>query len=328
MSNNNIPKILSVSDLQVQFPSEEGAVDVLRGVTFDVKQGEFFSIVGETGCGKTMTGLSVLRLIPPPGRITNGHIIFHGEDLLKKNQDEMQKIRGARISMILQDPSTSLNPVFTIGYQISKVISRHLKLNKKQTKRRGFSLLKDVGLPDPEEVYLSYPHQLSGGMQQRAMIAIALAAEPELIIADEPTTALDVTIQAQILELIIRLQQEHNISILLISHNLGVVAETSQRVAVLYSGSVVEIANAEQLFSQPQHPYSMGLLAALPSIERDEGELPYIPGNVPSGHEDIKGCSFAPRCSYVMEHCWHNPPPLYTIDDQHKAACFLCKGDA
>ena len=309
----------------VKFPTDRGDVHALRGVSFDVEQGEFFSLVGETGCGKTVTGLSILGLVPPPGKITSGEIIFEGEDLLKKSQADMQVIRGSRISMIFQDPSTSLNPVFTVGNQISRVISQHLKLDKKLTKERGISLLNDVGLPDPEEVFESYPHQLSGGMQQRAMIAMALAGEPILLIADEPTTALDVTIQAQILELILRLQQEHDISILLISHNLGIVAETSQRVAVLYAGSVVEIASAEQLFGHPKHPYTLGLLAALPSSEKGEQDLQYIPGNVPSGLEIVSGCPFAPRCSYVMDHCWTSPPPLFSIEEGHKAACYLCE---
>jgi peptide/nickel transport system ATP-binding protein len=324
VSEQNHPPILSVADLKVQFPTDRGVVHALRGVSFDVKQGEFFSIVGETGCGKTMTGLSVLGLIPPPGRITDGEIIFEGESLLKKSPAEMRAIRGSRISMIFQDPSTSLNPVFTVGNQISRVISRHLKLNKKQTHERGISLLNDVGLPDPDEVYERYPHQLSGGMQQRAMIAMALAAEPVLLIADEPTTALDVTIQAQILELIVKLQHEHDISILLISHNLGVVAETSNRVAVLYAGSVVEIATVEQLFSQPRHPYTLGLLSALPSSEKGEHELKFIPGNVPSGLETMSGCRFAPRCSFVMERCLTSSPPLYIVEDGHQAACYLC----
>lgn len=328
MSGKNNSPLLSVSDLKVQFPTDRGVVHALRGVSFDVKQGEFFSIVGETGCGKTMTGLSVLGLIPPPGRITDGEIIFEGEPLLKKSPTEMRAIRGSRISMIFQDPSTSLNPVFTVGNQISRVISQHLKLNRRQTRERGINLLNDVGLPDPQEVYESYPHQLSGGMQQRAMIAMALAAEPDLLIADEPTTALDVTIQAQILELIIKLQQEHDISILLISHNLGVVAETSNRVAVLYAGSVVEIARVEQLFSQPRHPYTMGLLAALPSAEKEDQGLLFIPGNVPSGIEEMPGCAFAPRCSFVMDQCWKNAPPLFDVEKGHNAACFLCEEDS
>ena len=324
ISEPNQP-ILSINDLMVKFPTDHGDVHALRGVSFDVKQGEFFSLVGETGCGKTMTGLSVLGLVPRPGRITNGEIIFEGEDLLKKTSSEMQAIRGSRISMIFQDPSTSLNPVFTVGNQISRVISHHLNIDKKQTREWGISLLNDVGLPDPEEVFESYPHQLSGGMQQRAMIANALAAEPKLLIADEPTTALDVTIQAQILELILMLQEKRGISIFMISHNLGVVAETSQRVAVLYAGRVVEIALAEQLFSQPRHPYTLGLLAALPSSEKEELELQFIPGNVPSGKEIVTGCSFAPRCSYVMEKCWKNSPPLFFIEDGHEAACYLCE---
>lgn len=317
--------LLRVENLHIQFPTIRGRVHAVQGVSFTVQQGEILGLVGETGCGKTMTGLSILRLVPPPGQITAGEIHFDGYNLLTKSQPEMRAIRGRQIAMIFQDPSTSLNPVFTIGNQIGRVISHHLKCSRGERERRVLDLLADVGLPEPEQIARSYSHQLSGGMQQRAVIAMALAAEPRLLIADEPTTALDVTIQAQILELLVELQSKRGISIILIAHNLGVVAEICQRVAVLYAGRVAEIASANALFECPQHPYTQKLLQALPTPERGGQVLQSIPGEVPSGLNPEAGCSFAPRCAYVIDRCRRERPPQYAATPAHQVACYLCE---
>lgn len=315
--------LLVIEDLHVEFPSEHGTVHALRGVSLNLERGEVLGLVGETGCGKSVTGFSVLRLVPPPGRITAGRVRFDGRDLLACSEAEMRAVRGRRIAMIFQDPGTSLNPVFSNGGQILNVIDRHLSLSRKEAHRHALELLTAVGLPDPEAIFHGYPHQLSGGMQQRVMIAMALAANPELLIADEPTTALDVTIQAQILDLLLELQQQREIAVMLITHNLGVVAETCNRVVVLYAGRVVEESPAREFFHHPQHPYSQGLLVALPRLNDHGRSLEPIPGNVPSGLGFAPGCAFAPRCPFVMDRCKHESPPMLEVSPGHRAACYL-----
>jgi peptide/nickel transport system ATP-binding protein len=315
--------LVEIKDLHVHFFTESGVVSALRGVNLAVDKGEMVGLVGETGCGKSVTGLALLGLIPPPGRIVRGHILLDGEDLADKSPEEMRRIRGRRIGAVFQDPSAALNPVFTIGEQLEMALRTHLTLSKSETNARVKDLLADVGLSEVDRVVDSYPHRLSGGMQQRAMIALALACDPDVLIADEPTTALDVTIQSQILELLVDLQQRRDISVLLITHDLGVVAETSQRVAVLYAGRVVEEGPTDVVLSDPKHPYTQGVLGALPSPERRGQGLVAIPGTVPSGLDEIKGCSFAPRCPYVMDHCPHVDPPPFDVGPQQHAECLL-----
>jgi oligopeptide/dipeptide ABC transporter ATP-binding protein len=315
--------LLEVEDLHVQFFTEQGTVHAVRGVSLRLERGETMGLVGETGCGKSVTGLSILKMVPLPGVIVGGRVLFKGEDLLTRSDAEMRAIRGRHITMIFQDPSTSLNPLFTVEQQMTAVLKEHLKLGHAAVRQRMLGLLSDVGLPNPQETARCYPHHLSGGMQQRVMIAMALSTDPEILIADEPTTALDVTIQAQILELLLALQQTRNISILLITHNLGIVAETCQRVAVLYAGQVVEEAAVQDLFAQPGHPYTRGLLAALPRPGDQDQALQVIPGRVPSGLEVPPGCAFAPRCAQVMDRCQASPPPMLHLSDQHRAACYL-----
>jgi oligopeptide/dipeptide ABC transporter ATP-binding protein len=317
------PPLLVVEDLQVAFRTPRGDVHALRGVSFSIERGVIFGLVGESGCGKSVTGRAILRLVPASGRITVGRILFDGQDLLGLSEREMHRIRGRRIAMIFQDPTAALNPVFTIGQQITTVMRHHGMANGAELRRQAVQLLADVGLPDPASLLDTYPHQLSGGMQQRAMIAIALSTNPDLLIADEPTTALDVTIQSQILDLLVRLQQRRGITIILITHNMGVVAETCQQVAVLYAGRVVEQGAVRDIFHRPRHPYTQGLLAALPNPESRGHDLKVIPGSVPSGLESVAGCAFAPRCEHVMEVCRQAQPPMFTLGSTHHAACYL-----
>ena len=317
--------LLVVEDLHVEFPDETGMVHALRGVSLTLDRGEVLGLVGETGCGKSVTGLSILGLVPQPGRIKSGRILLDGQDLTALDEGDLRKLRGRNIGMIFQDPVTSLNPVFTNGRQVLNVIERHLHLGRAAARQRALELFVSVGLPDPEAILEGYPHQLSGGMQQRVMIAMALAAGPELIIADEPTTAVDVTIQAQILDLLLKLQRERGIAILLITHNLGVVAETCHRVAVLYAGRVVEESPVGEFFKEPRHPYSQGLLHSLPRLNQAADWLTPIPGNVPSGHEDLPGCAFAARCEYATDRCWQNQPPMYAAGAARRVACFLAE---
>ena len=314
--------LLSIKDLAIDFKTARGVHKALHNVSFDVKRGEIFGVVGETGCGKTITGLSILRLLPKSATI-RGEIMFEGSNLLELSETEMNTVRGGRISMIFQDPTSSLNPVFMVGEQITRVVRQHLKLDKKAAQIQAEESLDAVGLPDVKRVMTSYPHQLSGGQQQRVMIAMALACRPSLLIADEPTTALDVTIQAQILNLLRDLQKKFDLSIVLITHNLGVVAQACDRMAVLYAGSVAEISPTYLVYEKPHHPYSKGLLAAIPRPGSRGQRMAAIPGTVPSNPGDVIGCPFAPRCANVFDRCLKEKPPLISVGESHQSACFL-----
>jgi oligopeptide/dipeptide ABC transporter ATP-binding protein len=318
--------LLSVQGLRTHFFTDEGVVRSVDGVDLEVRDGETLGIVGESGCGKSVTSLSIMRLVPsPPGRIVAGEIRFQGRDLLKLSDAEMRKIRGNEIAMIFQEPMTSLNPVFRIGDQIGEVLRLHLRLSKKQARARAAELLREVGIPRPEQIVHDYPHQLSGGMRQRVMIAMAMACRPKLLIADEPTTALDVTIQAQILDLMRAIKQEAGTSIVMITHDLGVVAEMCDRVVVMYAGKVVEEADVHTLFKRPQHPYTQGLLASMPRLNERRKRLVAIPGNVPTPFEMPKGCKFAPRCPHATAVCHESEPELLPIADDrpHTVRCWL-----
>jgi peptide/nickel transport system ATP-binding protein len=315
--------LLSIQDLHLVFDTTRGRLEVLTSISFDVRSGEIFGVVGETGCGKTVTGLSVLRLLPQTATITQGRILFRGQDLLSLSEREMRKVRGGQIAMIFQNPGSSLNPVFTIGSQMVAIIRKHFSISKKEARARAEAMLEAVGLPDVQRIFTSYPHQLSGGMQQRVMIAIALSCEPDLLIADEPTTALDVTIQAQILALLKDLRDRLGIAIVLITHNLGVVAKTCDRLAVLYAGRVVETGPTRTIFKDPEHPYTRGLMRAIPRPEFRGKRLEAIPGSVPGNPGAIVGCAFAPRCSLAFDRCHIEAPPLVTVGEDHQCACFL-----
>lgn len=315
--------ILKVENLITKFHMKAGVVNAVNGVDFELDEGEVVALVGESGSGKSVTSLSVMGLIPnPPGEIASGKIIFDGEDLLTKTKREMQDLRGNKLSMIFQEPMTSLNPVFTIGRQISESLIRHKKMKKKEAMKKTIKMLEAVGIPSPEERINQYPHELSGGMRQRIMIAIALVCEPKLLIADEPTTALDVTIQAQILDLMIRLKKEFNTSILLITHDLGVVAEVADRVVVMYCGRVVETARVDELFEKPLHPYTFGLIESIPKIDEEVDRLFMIEGNVPNPLNMPKGCPFKSRCSKKIEKCDLEVPGMKCIDGR-KVRCHL-----
>jgi peptide/nickel transport system ATP-binding protein len=316
--------LLSVRDLRTHFFSIDGVTRAVDGVSFDVAAGETLGVVGESGCGKSVTALSILRLLPDKaGRIVGGEVMFEGENLAALGEAAMRRIRGNRIAMIFQEPMTSLNPVFTIGEQIAEAVRIHEGLDNKAAEQRAVEMLRLVRIPDPERRVKDYPHQFSGGMRQRAMIAMALACGPRLLIADEPTTALDVTIQAQILKLIRDLQDRTGTAVILITHDLGVVAETCDRVAVVYAGRKVEEAPILELFERPLHPYTRGLMASLPRMHkgRRRGRLNEIPGIVPSLREPIPGCSFAPRCPMAVARCTVEAPALRTLGDRHTVAC-------
>ncbi|OZV11489.1 peptide ABC transporter ATP-binding protein [Tissierella sp. P1] len=320
--------LLSLKDLKVSFFNNSGEVKVIRGVSFNLEKGEVLGVVGESGSGKSVTSMSIIKLLKGTGKITNGEIVYKGENLVDKTEKEMMKIRGNDIAMIFQDPMTSLNPVFTVGTQISDVIRRHQGLSKIEAKNKAIEMLRMVGIPSPEERYNNYPHEFSGGMRQRAIIAMALSCEPELLIADEPTTALDVTIQAQILELLMELKEKMDTSIILITHDLGVVANTCNRVIVMYGGLIMEEGTVDDIFYNPMHPYTKGLLQSLPNKDTKERQrLVPIRGNPPDLSKAIEGCPFAERCPYVMDICKKQQPKYYG-ENAHRAMCWLLdKGD-
>jgi peptide/nickel transport system ATP-binding protein len=319
--------LLSIRNLKTEFHSAGRTIRALDGVNFDIEEGGAFGLVGETGCGKSVTALSILRLIPhPPGKIVGGEIHFRGRNLLDLSEDEMRSVRGREISMIFQEPMTSLNPVFRIGDQMMEVITLHQKLNRSRSFEKAVEMLERVHIPDPRRVIQQYPHQLSGGMRQRAMIAMELSCHPFLLIADEPTTALDVTIQAQILTLIKEMKKELHTSILLITHDLGIVAEMCDRVAVMYAGSMVEQATAEEIFEDPKHPYTQGLWGAIPLIDREKETLAVIPGIVPDLSQPPEGCKFHPRCLFRFDSCSRMIPPLLETSPGHFVACYLYGG--
>ncbi|MGI6149246.1 MAG: ABC transporter ATP-binding protein [Firmicutes bacterium] len=315
--------LLSVRDLRTYFYTEDGVVPAVDGISFDLERGGTLGIVGESGCGKSVTSLSIMGLIPsPPGKIESGEIIFEGQDLVKLSEAEMRKIRGNEISMIFQEPMTSLNPVFTIGNQIMEAIILHQKLDKASARKKAIEMLSLVGIPSPERRVDEYPHQLSGGMRQRVMIAMALSCNPKLLIADEPTTALDVTIQAQILDLMRELQKELGTAIIMITHDLGVIAELVERVVVMYTGVIVESADTKTIFANPQHPYTQGLLGSIPRLDSDVKRLQAIPGTVPTPGNFPQGCGFHPRCPYAKSICEAKRPPAFEVGPGHYSACW------
>ena len=316
--------LLEVRNLRTHFFTEDGVVPAVDGVDFSLKPGQTLGIVGESGCGKSITSMSVMRLIPnPPGKIVEGEIIFDKKDLLNLSDAEMRRIRGNEISMIFQEPMTSLNPVFTIGSQIMEAIMLHQKLDKKAAREKCIEMLKLVGIPRADEVVDDYPHQFSGGMRQRVMIAMALSCNPKLLIADEPTTALDVTIQAQILELMKELKEKLNTAIMLITHDLGVVAEMADHIIVMYAGRVVEEGTALDIFDDPKHPYTIGLLNSKPNLNRTSTRLDVIPGSVPNPLAIPDGCAFNPRCPHAMDICGNKMPHLDNIAQGRKVRCWL-----
>jgi oligopeptide/dipeptide ABC transporter ATP-binding protein len=340
VSDTRSDPILRVLGLKTSFFTSEGTFQAVNGVDFEVKSGKVLGLVGESGCGKTVTALSVMRLVSdPPGRIVAGKILFQGTDLLTLTEKEMQSVRGKRIAMIFQEPMTSLNPVFTVGNQIMEMLTLHLAMSKKDALARTIELLTQVGIPSPHQRVKEYPHQLSGGMRQRVMIAMAISCHPELVFADEPTTALDVTIQAQILNLLKRLREELGMAMVLISHDLGVIAEVADEVAIMYAGRIVEYTSKEELFANPLHPYTQGLLASLPRFDmpdaaparRESGDrkkrqrLKAIPGMVPRLSNLPPGCTFHPRCPVAIEVCHNEEPQLLEVSPGHKVQCWLAQ---
>ncbi len=319
--------LLEVKNLQTHFPTRAGLVRAVDGVSFHVDRGELLSVVGESGCGKSITALSVMRLISAPGKIAGGEISFEGEDLLAASEERMREIRGDDIAMIFQDPMTSLNPVYTVGEQIAEALRLHRGMSRAEAREATIQAMTEVAIPDPARRVDDYPHQLSGGMRQRVMIAMALACDPKLLIADEPTTALDVTIQAQILELLNELRRTRDLGVLLITHDLGVVAEVADRVAVMYTGRIVEESPVEELFARPKHPYTEGLLRSVPKLTADEVgravRLETIEGVVPSPAALPPGCHFAPRCSHRMTRCEEGVIPLYDLEGSVRVRCVL-----
>ncbi|ART77236.1 peptide ABC transporter ATP-binding protein [Sutcliffiella horikoshii] len=317
-------KVLEVKDLHVSFTTYGGEVKAVRGVSFDLHKGETLAIVGESGCGKSVTSQSIMRLIPqPPGRITQGTVLFKGKDLTKASEPEMRKIRGADISMIFQDPMTALNPTLTVGDQIMEGIIQHKKVSKAEARKQAVDMLNLVGIPSPTERLKQYPHQFSGGMRQRIVIAMALVCQPEVLIADEPTTALDVTIQAQILNLFKDIQKKTGVSIIIITHDLGVVAQVADRVAVMYAGKIVESGNRREIFYRGEHPYTKGLLNSVPRLDLEDEELVPIIGSPPDLFSPPTGCAFAARCEYAMEVCERLYPMKTRLSEEHHVDCWL-----
>ncbi|GIW45183.1 MAG: ABC transporter ATP-binding protein [Candidatus Binatia bacterium] len=313
--------LLEVHDLRVSFFTSRGEVRAVDGISFSIDEGETFGLVGESGCGKTVTALSILRLLDRHGRIGNGEIVFAGRDLLRLSEDEMRAVRGDQIAMIFQEPMTALNPVFTVGFQIGEVLEIHRGASRKEARAKAIELLRLVDIPEPERRVDQYPHQLSGGMRQRVMIAMALACRPRLLIADEPTTALDVTIQAQILDLLGHLQEQFGMAVLFVTHDLGIVAERARRVAVMYAGRIVEQAPTEELFRRPLHPYTRGLLRSIPRLGARGRRLEAIPGTVPNPLAMPSGCRFRDRCAYAVARCSETDPLLAAVNESHRVAC-------
>jgi oligopeptide transport system ATP-binding protein len=317
--------LLDVKGLVTEFKTPDGFIHAVNGVSFSLKEGETLGLVGESGCGKSVTMLSTLRLIPmPPGKIVAGEAFFRGLDLLKMSSEEIRFVRGAQIAMIFQDPMTSLNPVLTIGVQMQEPLMLHLGMNKKQALARAAELLAMVGIPNPKDRLPDYPHQFSGGMRQRVMIAMALSCDPQILIADEPTTALDVTIQAQITELVKRLRDELGMAIIWITHDLGIIAGLAQRVLVMYGGYIVEEAPVKSLYASPQHPYTIGLLGSLPRLDsKTHQRLFSIEGSPPVLYDMPKACPFSPRCKWAVERCWKENPALENVASEHRVACWV-----
>ena len=316
--------LLKVNDLEVSFFTHAGEVKAVRKVSYDLKYGEAMGIVGESGSGKSVSSYALMGIIPEPGKILNGSINFEDKDITKLSEAEMLKLRGKEVGMIFQDPMTSLNPVFTVGSQIDESLKKHTNLDKKQREKRIIELFELVGINQPEKRLKQYPHEFSGGMRQRVMIAMALACNPKLLIADEPTTALDVTIQAQIIELLKELKEKINMSIIFITHDLGVISEICDKVAVMYAGNIIERGSIDDIFYNPKHPYTLGLLKSIPKINADEHErLIPIEGNPVDLINPPKGCAFAPRCDYCMNICMEKVPPVYSVEEGHESSCWL-----
>ena len=315
--------VLTVDTLQTHFHTDSGTARAVDGVSFTLNAGETFGLVGESGCGKSVTSLSIMRLVPYPGRIEGGHIFFHNRDLLALSDLEMRDVRGNEIAMIFQEPMTSLNPVYTCGFQVDEAVRRHQGLSQKEARGKTVEMLHLVGLPDPEQRADEYPHQLSGGQRQRVMIAMALSCDPKVLIADEPTTALDVTIQAQILDLLRDLQRQLGMAVLLITHDLGVIAEVADRVAVMYAGKIVEMGPADAIFHHPMHPYTRGLLASVPRLDVARDRLKTIPGQVPEATRFASGCRFADRCESADAICRESIPQLQPVAGDHQTACWM-----
>ena len=320
--------VLEVRDLRTYFHTEEGVARAVDGVSFAVGRGQTLGLVGESGCGKSVSAFSIMRLVPdPPGRIEDGQILLKGRDLLVLDEEEMRRVRGDDIAMIFQEPMTSLNPVLTCGFQIAEAVVLHQQVPMQEARARAVEMLQLVGIPAPEQRIDEYPHQLSGGMRQRVMIAMALSCNPDVLIADEPTTALDVTIQAQILALLESLQESLQMAIVMITHDLGVIAETADQVAVMYAGRIVEYAETQSLFARPRHPYTRGLLRSIPQLDAEQERLDIIPGVVPDARAFPQGCRFAPRCPLADDHCRAEVPSLEEIEPAHWASCWKA-GDA